>query len=54
MRTEVAQYLFNWNGSILLRMKNESMVVAVRTTKIAVGKKEHRADLPWPIHKGGL
>jgi hypothetical protein len=41
--------LFQRNGGILLRMKNEGMVVAVRTTKIAVREEKHRTKLPWPI-----
>jgi hypothetical protein len=30
------------------------VVRAVRTTEIAVGEEEDRADFPWPIHKGGF
>jgi hypothetical protein len=54
IRTKATQNLFHWNRRILVRLKNERVVVAVRTTEVAVGKKKHRADLPWPIQKGGL
>jgi len=48
---KITQNLFNWNGSILLRMKNERVVMAIRTTEVAVGKEKHRTNLPRPIHK---
>jgi hypothetical protein len=35
-------------------MKDEGMVVAVRTAEIAMGKEENRAKLSLPIQKGGL
>jgi ribonuclease PH len=54
IRTKITQHLFDWNGSILLRMKNERVVMAVRTTEVAMGKEKHRTNLPRPIHKGSL
>jgi len=53
-RVEVTQNLFKRDRAIFFRMKNERVVMAVRTTEIAIRKEEHRADFPWPIHKGGL
>jgi hypothetical protein len=35
-------------------MKNERVVMAVRTAEVAVRKEENRAKFSWPIHKGGL
>jgi hypothetical protein len=53
-RKEVSQNVIEWNGRISLRLKNKRVVMAVRTTEIAVGEEEDRADFPWPIHKGGF
>jgi len=30
------------------------MIMAIRTAKIAAGKKKDGAELSWPIEKGGL
>jgi len=35
-------------------VEKERMVVAIRTTKIAIGKEKHGTNLPCPIRKGGL
>jgi len=43
-----------WNGSILLRMEDEGMVVAVWTAEIAAGKKNDGAKFSWPIQEGSL
>jgi hypothetical protein len=40
---EATQNVFQWNGRILLRMKGEGMVVAVRAAEIAMGKEEDSA-----------
>ena len=40
-RMEASENVFHWNGSILLRMKNKGMVVAIRTAEITVGKEKH-------------
>jgi hypothetical protein len=53
-RVEASKNLFKWNRKILLRMKNERVVMAVRTAEVAVRKEENRAKFSWPIHKGGL
>jgi len=53
-RVEATQNVFKRDRTILFRMKNERVVMAVRTAEIAIRKEEHRADFPWPIHKGGL
>jgi hypothetical protein len=36
---EATQNEFKWNGSELLWMKDEGVVVAVRASKIAMGKE---------------
>jgi hypothetical protein len=53
-RVEVTQNVFKRDRTILFRMENEGVVMAVRTAEIAIRKEKHRADFPWPIHKGGL
>jgi hypothetical protein len=53
-RKEMSQNVIEWNGRISLRLKNERVVMAIRTSEIAVGKEENRADFPWPIHKGSF
>jgi hypothetical protein len=53
-RVEVTQNLFKRDRTILFRMKNERMVMAVRAAEIAIRKEEHRAYFSWPIHKGGF
>ena len=53
-RVEANENLFKWNRKILIRMKNERVVVAIWTAEVAVRKEEDRADFPWPIHKGGF
>jgi len=35
-------------------MKDEGVVMAVRTAKVAMRKEEHGAEFPWPINKGGF
>jgi hypothetical protein len=54
IRTEVTQDVFNGNRRILLRVKNERVVVTVRATEVAMGEKKDGTDLSWPIYKGGL
>jgi hypothetical protein len=54
IRTKVTQNVFKGNRSILVRVKNERVVMAVGATEVAMGKKKHRTDLSWPIRKGGL
>ena len=46
------QDMFQGNGKILLGMKNQAVVMAVRTAKITMGEKDHRADLPPPVDEG--
>jgi hypothetical protein len=48
---EASEYDFQWNGSILLRMENEWVVVAVWTAEIAPGEKKDGAEFSWPIQK---
>jgi hypothetical protein len=51
---EAAHYLFYWNGGILIRVKHERVIVAIRAAKIAVGYEKDRAELAWPIQEGSL
>jgi hypothetical protein len=51
---EAPQNVFNWDGRIPLRMKNEGVIVAVRASKVAASEEENRTELPWPIDKGSL
>jgi len=51
---EAGQNVIKWNRRIPLWVKNEGMVMAVRTAEIAVGEEENRADFPWPIHEGSF
>ena len=53
-RVEVTQNVFQRDRTVLFRMKNEGVIMAVRAAEIAIRKEEHRADFSWPIHKGGL
>ena len=53
-RMEAAHYLFYWNGGILIRVKHERVIVAIRAAKIAVGYEKDRAELAWPIQEGSL
>jgi len=53
-RMEASENIFQWNGSILLRMENKGMVVAVWTAEITAGKKNHGAEFSRPIQKGSL
>jgi len=53
-RLESAQHFFQWNGGVSFRMEDKKMIMAVRTAKIAAGKKKNGAELPWPIQKGGF
>jgi hypothetical protein len=53
-RAKANENLFKWNRKILLRMKNEGVVMAVWTPKVAIRKEENRANFSCPIHKGGL
>ena len=49
-----ADDLFYWNGGILIRVKHESVIVAIGAAKIAVGYEKDRAELAWPIQEGSL
>jgi hypothetical protein len=51
---DATQNVFQWNRRITIGMKNEGVVMAVRTAKVTAGKKENRAEFPWPIDKGGF
>jgi hypothetical protein len=51
---EARENNLQWNGSILLRMENEGMVVAVWTAEIAAGEKNDGAEFSWPIQEGSL
>jgi hypothetical protein len=53
-RMEAGENVFQWNGSILLGVKNKGMVVTIRTAEITEGKEKHRAEFSRPIQKGGL
>jgi hypothetical protein len=53
-RVEATQNVFKRNRTILFRMKNERVVMAVRAAEIAIRKEEYRTDFSWPIHEGGL
>jgi hypothetical protein len=53
-RSEAILNIGERNRSILFGMKNEGVVMAVGTAKVAVRQKEHGADLSWPIHERGL
>jgi hypothetical protein len=53
-RKEVSQNVIEWNRRISLWLKDERVVMAVRTAEIAVREEEDRTDFPWPIHKGGF
>jgi hypothetical protein len=52
--SELAQYIFQRNGSIPLGMNDKRMIMAVRTAKIAAGQKKDGAESSWPIQKGGF
>jgi len=51
---EAAEDVFQRNGGVSFRMEDEKMIMAIRTAKIAAGKKKDGAELSWPIEKGGL
>jgi hypothetical protein len=53
-RAKASKNLFKWNRKILLWMKNERVVMAVWTPKVAIRKEENRTNFPWPIYKGGF
>ena len=48
-RMETKENIFQWNGSILLGMENEGMIVAIRATEITAREEKHRTDFPLPI-----
>jgi hypothetical protein len=48
---ETLKDVLQGDRSELAGMKDQRMVMAVRTTEVAARKKEDRADLPWPIQK---
>jgi hypothetical protein len=35
-------------------MQDKTMIMAVRTAKIAAGQKKDGAEFSWPIQKGGF
>jgi hypothetical protein len=45
-RVEVTQNFFERDRTILFRMENEGVIMAVWTAEIAIRKEENRADLP--------
>jgi hypothetical protein len=51
---EAMQNLVQGDRGVLLRLKDEGIVVTIRATEIAVRQEEHRADLPGPIDKRGF
>jgi hypothetical protein len=53
-RTKTVQGVLHRNGTVLFRLEDQRMIVAIRTAEIAVGEKEYRADLPRPIDKRRL
>jgi hypothetical protein len=53
-RVKATQNVFQWDGRITLRMENEGVVMAVRTAEVTIGEEKYRAELFWPIHKGGF
>jgi hypothetical protein len=53
-RMETDKNIFQWNGSILLGMEDETVVVAIRTTEITAREEKYRADSPLPIRERGL
>jgi len=53
-RLESAQHIFQWNGSVTLRVEDKRMIMAVRAAKIAARQKKDRAEFSWPIQKGGF
>ncbi len=52
--TEASENIFQGNGSILLGMEDQSVVVAIRAAEITKGEEKHRADFPLPIREGRL
>ena len=51
-RMEASENIFQRNGSILLGMEDQSVVVAIRAAEITTGKENHRADFARPIREG--
>ena len=53
-RTESAENGFERNRTIPLRIKDERMIMAVRTAEIAIRKEENGTNLPGPIDEGSF
>jgi hypothetical protein len=51
---ESVQHIFQWNGGVPFRVEDKTMIMAVRTAKIATRQKKDRAELSWPVQKGGF
>jgi hypothetical protein len=51
---ETGEYILQDDGSILLGMENQGMVVTVRTAKITARKEKYRTEFSRPIQKGSL
>jgi hypothetical protein len=48
---EAVQNLVQGDRGVLLRLKDERIVMTIRAAEIAVRQEEHRADLSGPIDK---
>jgi hypothetical protein len=51
---KTGENIFQRNGSILLRMEDQGMVVAIRTAEVTIGKEKHRAEFCRPIQQRSL